>query len=67
MPQAHLLVLGDRGCGKRSFIKQLNKPFLKQGHNKFDEYGSDYANFDASYVYIRDISEAHDNVQTDDL
>jgi predicted AAA+ superfamily ATPase len=26
---ANLLVLGDKGAGKRSLIKSLNKPFLK--------------------------------------
>ena len=58
MPQAHLLILGDKGCGKRSFVKALNKPFLKGNlANKFDEFGSDFANFDASFVYMRDISE----------
>jgi len=29
LQQAHLLVLGDRGAGKRSLVKQMNKPFLK--------------------------------------
>jgi len=28
--QAHVIILGDRGAGKRSLIKAMNKPFLKQ-------------------------------------
>ena len=28
--QAHVIILGDRGSGKRSLIKAMNKPFLKQ-------------------------------------
>jgi len=30
MKQSHLIILGDRGSGKRSLIKAMNKPFLKQ-------------------------------------
>ena len=69
MPQAHILVLGNRGCGKRSLIKQLNKPFLKgNAINKFDEFGSDYANFDASFIYMRDLIQGSDiqNMSTTD-
>lgn len=29
MKQSHLIILGDRGSGKRSLIKSMNKPFLK--------------------------------------
>ena len=27
--QGHILVLGDKGCGKRTLFKQINKPFMK--------------------------------------
>lgn len=29
MKSSHLIILGDRGSGKRSLIKSMNKPFLK--------------------------------------
>ena len=54
-------MLGDRGAGKRSFINSMNKPFLKQLGllmSKMDEIGSDYGNFDCSYLYVRDLAEA---------
>ena len=58
--QANILVLGDKGCGKRSLIKKINKPFQKFliANNKLEEFGSDFANFDCSYFYFRDLSEA---------
>ena len=55
MPQAHLLILGDRGAGKRSLVRKMNKPFMKLSANqinKMEEIGSDYANFDSSYLYF---------------
>lgn len=54
---SHLLVLGDRGAGKRSLVRALNKPFLKQlgiQVNVFDEIGSDFSLFESSYLYMRD-------------
>lgn len=69
MPQAHVLVLGDKGCGKRSLIKQINKPFQKYlPNNKLEDYASDFANFDSSYMFYKDLHEqsGYDevNVQT---
>jgi len=53
-----VLVLGDKGCGKRSLIKQINKPFTKLvPQNKQEEYGSDFANFDCSFLYYQDVHE----------
>lgn len=57
---SHILILGNRGAGKRSLIKAINKPFMKQMGivaNNFDEIGSDYSMFESSYIYIRDIAE----------
>lgn len=57
---SHLLVLGDRGSGKRSLIQALNKPFLKQlgiQVNVFEDIGSDFSLFESSYLYMKDIIE----------
>lgn len=59
---AHVLLLGDRNAGKRSLIKAMNKPFLKQMGAKmldFDSYGSDYSLFESSFLYAKDMF-AHD-------
>lgn len=59
LPQAHVLVLGDKGCGKRSLVKHINSKFMQYvPNNKMDEYGSDFANFDCSYMFYKDIHEA---------
>ena len=56
--QAHVLVLGDRGAGKRSLIKQINKPFLKslgiQQAMEEQQLGINFAHFDCSYFYLKD-------------
>ncbi len=57
---AHLLILGDRGAGKRSLLKAMNKPFLRQlgiDPLAFEEIGSNYAMFESSYLYVRDIAD----------
>ena len=58
--ESHLLILGDKGVGKRSLVKAINKPFLRQmglQANLFDEIGSDYSSFEGSYLYVREITE----------
>lgn len=53
-------MLGDKGVGKRSLIKAINKPFLRQmglQANFLDEIGSDYSSFEGSYIYVREITE----------
>lgn len=62
------MLLGDRGAGKRSLIKSLNKPFIKHSPQLlqiFDELGSDFSLFESSYLYIRDISEYGELVNRD--
>lgn len=52
--------MGDRNAGKRSLIKAMNKPFLKQlglQINVFDEIGSEYSLFESSFIYARDIMD----------
>ena len=54
------MLLGDRKAGKRSLIKALNKPFMKQigmQLNIFDEIGSDYSLFESSFLYARDVMD----------
>ena len=58
--EAHLILLGDKGAGKRSLIKAINKPFLRQmglQANLFDEIGSDYSTFEGSYIYVREVTD----------
>ncbi len=57
--ESHVLVLGDRGAGKRSLIQALNK-HLVRSTNKFievDKMGSAYAALDSAFLYVKDLSE----------
>ena len=57
----YLLLLGDRGCGKRSLIRQTNAKHVqgqsKNKHIAVDEMGSDFAALDYSFLYVKDLSE----------
>jgi hypothetical protein len=54
-----LIVLGDRGAGKRSLISNINKHCVK-ATNKFievDKMCSQYSGLDFSFLYVKDMSE----------
>ena len=62
---SHLLVLGDRGVGKRSLINALNKNCVKS-KNKFievEKMGSQYSGIDFEFLYVKDMNE-RDALQT---
>lgn len=53
-----MLILGDRGSGKRTLVKHMNKPFMKLvSQHKLEELGSDFASFDCSFMFYKDITE----------
>ena len=63
--ERHLILLGDHDAGKRSLLKAMNKPFLKSlgiHVDDFDEYGSGFAPFESSFLYVRDINEDAETV-----
>lgn len=56
---SHLLVLGDRGAGKRSLLQSMNKHCVR-AKNKFievDKMGSQYSALDFGFLYVKDLSE----------
>jgi len=56
---SHMLLLGDRGCGKRSLVKEINDK-LVLGRNKkigVDKMGSDFSALDFSFVYVKDLMD----------
>ena len=58
--ETHILLLGDRSAGKRSLIKAMNKPFLKQlglPATVFDDIGSGYSLFETSFLYVKEIGD----------
>lgn len=55
--EGHLLLLGDHDAGKRSLLKAMNKPYLKSlaiPLDVFEEYGSNFAPFESSFLYIHE-------------
>ncbi|CDW77480.1 cytoplasmic dynein 1 light intermediate chain 2 [Stylonychia lemnae] len=57
--ESHLLVLGDRGAGKKSLVSCINKHYVR-ATNKFidvDKMGSQFAGLDSSFLYVKDLSE----------
>lgn len=56
---SHLIVLGDRGTGKRSLINAVNKQCVKS-KNKFievEKMGSQYSGIDFEFLYVKDMNE----------
>ena len=59
MKECHVLVLGDRGAGKRSLINAINKHCVR-ATNKFievEKMGSQYSGIDFEFLYVKDMSE----------
>ena len=62
---ANLILLGDKGVGKRSILREINKQYVK-GKNKaitLDAMGSDFAALDNFFMYVKDLSD-QDNINT---
>lgn len=57
--ESHVLVLGDRGAGKRSLIQALNKHLVRSTNKviEVDKMGSAYAALDSAFLYVKDLSE----------
>lgn len=71
MRESNLIVLGDKGVGKRSLIQSINKHCVK-ATNKFievDKMGSQYSALDFEFLYVKDMNEKdaiHGIVTADD-
>ena len=56
---SYLLLLGDKGAGKRSLIRELNKQLVlaRNKHMLVENMGSDFAALDFSFLYVKDLSD----------
>ena len=62
---SYLVLLGDRGCGKRSLVKEINAKHVL-GRNKnlsVEKMGSDFAALDFSFLYVKDLSDRENQHQ----
>jgi len=59
MKDSHLIVLGEKGAGKRSLVKALNKNFIKATNKlkSVDDMGSPYSALDSFFLYIKDLGD----------
>ena len=57
--ESHLLVLGDRGAGKKSLISAVNKHIVRATNMliNVDKMGSQYSALDSAFLYVKDLSE----------
>jgi len=54
-----LVMLGDKGCGKRSLIREINSKHVMGRNSKLpvDKMCSDFAALDFSFLYCKDLSD----------
>jgi hypothetical protein len=60
MRESHLIVLGDRGAGKRSLFQSVNKHCVRASNNKFiefDKMGSQFSGIDFGFLYVKDMND----------
>jgi len=57
--ESHLIVLGDKGSGKRTLLQALNKHCIKSKNNliEVDKMMSHYAGLDFAFLYAKDLNE----------
>jgi len=56
---SHLIVLGDRGAGKRSLLQAINKHCVRSKNRLFDveKMGSQFSGLDFGFLYVKDLSD----------
>jgi hypothetical protein len=54
-----LLLLGDRGAGKRTILNEINRKYIKSKNKgmQFEQMGSDFAALDNFFIYVKDLSD----------
>ena len=59
LEDSHMLMLGDRGSGKRSIIKEINNKYILSRNKEIavDKMGSDFSALDFSFLYVKDLMD----------
>jgi hypothetical protein len=59
MRESNLIVLGERGAGKRSLIQSINKHCVRATNKliEVDKMASQYSALDFEFLYVKDMSE----------
>ena len=57
--ESHLIVLGDKGSGKRTLLQAMNKHCIKSKNPliEVDKMMSHYAGLDFAFLYAKDLNE----------
>jgi len=68
LKESHLLILGERGVGKKSIIQSINKNIVRATNKllEVDKMGSSVGGLDSAFLYIKDLSEKDAMVTSED-
>jgi len=56
---SYMLLLGDRGSGKRSLVREINNKYVlcRNKEMPVDKMGSDFSALDFSFLYVKDLTD----------
>ena len=56
---SYMLLLGERGSGKRSLVREINSKYVLQRNKEMpvDKMGSDFSALDFSFLYVKDLTD----------
>ena len=56
---SYMLLLGERGSGKRSIIREINSKHVLQRNKEMpvEKMGSDFSALDFSFLYVKDLTD----------
>ena len=56
---SYMLLLGERGCGKRSLVREINNKHIlcRNKEMPVEKMGSDFSALDFSFLYVKDLTD----------
>ena len=56
---SYILLLGERGAGKRSLVREINSKYVlcRNKEMPVDKMGSDFSALDFSFLYVKDLTD----------
>jgi len=62
---SYMLLLGERGCGKRSLVREINNKHIlcRNKEMPVEKMGSDFSALDFSFLYVKDLTDQENLTQ----